>query len=106
MADTTRRMFLGALALGAGGLASTESFGAGSDGHAAGYEAAQASDFVRTVPRKTGDPVKFTAQLDRGPIKATSGGWAREITARTLPIATDMAIAHLFLNPGGSREMH
>jgi oxalate decarboxylase len=39
-------------------------------------------------------------------IKATSGGWAREITARSLPIAADMAIAHLFLNPGGSREMH
>ena len=25
---------------------------------------------------------------------------------RSLPIATDMAVAHLFLNPGGSREMH
>jgi oxalate decarboxylase len=106
MFDPNRRLFLGALALGAGGLASTQSFGAGDDGHAAGYEAAQASDFMRTVPRKTGDPVKFTASLDQAPIKATSGGWAREITTRGLPIATDMAIAHLFLNPGGSREMH
>ena len=106
MADANRRTFLRALALGAGGLASTQSLAAGNDGHAAGYDAAQASDFMRTVPRKTGDPVKFTASLDTSPIKATSVGWAREVTARSLPLATDMAIAHLFLNPGGSREMH
>ena len=48
----------------------------------------------------------FTASLDKGPIKATSGGWAREITTRGLPIATDIAGAHLFLNAGGCREMH
>jgi oxalate decarboxylase len=106
MTDTTRRFFLGALAVGAGGLASKQSFAAGNDGHAAGYDAAPASDFMRTVPRKSGDPVTFTASLDRAAIKATSGGWAREITARSLPLATDMAVAHLFLNPGGSREMH
>jgi oxalate decarboxylase len=106
MTDTTRRFVLGALVLGGGGLASNRSFAAGNDGHAAGYEAAQASDFMRTIPRKSGAPVTFTASLDRAAIKATSGGWAREITTRSLPIATDMAIAHLFLNPGGSREMH
>jgi oxalate decarboxylase len=106
MTDTTRRFVLGALALGAGGLASNQSFAAGNDGHAAGYDAAPASDFMRMVPRKTGDPVKFTASLDKAAIKATSGGWAREITARSLPLAADMAVAHLFLNPGGSREMH
>jgi oxalate decarboxylase len=106
MTDTTRRFFLGALALGAGGLASKQSSAAGNDGHAAGYDAAPAADFMPTVPRKPGDPVTFTASLDRAAIKATSGGWAREITARSLPLASDMAIAHLFLNPGGCREMH
>ena len=50
--------------------------------------------------------MKFTASLDGGPIKATSGGWARDITTRSLPIATGIAGAHLFLNPGGIREMH
>lgn len=60
----------------------------------------------RPFPRKSGDPVTFTAALDKGPIKATSGGWAREITARGLPIATDIAGAHLFMNAGGAREMH
>jgi oxalate decarboxylase len=58
------------------------------------------------IPRRTGDPVTFTASLDRSAIKATSGGWARDITAKGLPIATEIAGAHLYLNPGGVREMH
>src|SRR5262249_9169759 len=49
MADANRRTFLRALALSAGGLASTQSFAAANDGRAAGYEAAQAADFMRTV---------------------------------------------------------
>ena len=106
MTDTTRRLFLRALAFGAGGLAASHSLAAGNDGHASGYDVAPASDYLATIPRRTGDPVTFTASLDSAPIKATSGGWAREITMHSLPIATDMAVAHLFLNPGGSREMH
>jgi oxalate decarboxylase len=61
---------------------------------------------VKTIPRKAGDPVVFTASLDKGAIKATSGGWAREITMRGLPIASGIAGAHLFINAGGAREMH
>jgi len=106
MTDTTRRLFLRSLAFGAGGLAASQSLAAGNDGHASGYDVAPASDYLATIPRRTGDPVTFTASLDSAPIKATSGGWAREITMRSLPIATGMAVAHLFLNPGGSREMH
>ena len=48
----------------------------------------------------------FTFSLDHNPVKATSGGWAREVTMRHLPLATNIAAAHLFMNPGGSREMH
>ena len=58
------------------------------------------------VPRKPGDAPTFTMSLDRAAIKATPGGWAREITTRQLPTATGLAAAHLFLNPGGAREMH
>jgi oxalate decarboxylase len=58
------------------------------------------------VPRRTGDPVTFSASLDQSPIKATSGGWARDITSKSLPIAASIAGAHLYLNPGGVREMH
>ena len=105
MTETNRRLFLGALALGAGGLAAP-AFASEDDGHAAGYDVAPASKFQPLIARKPGDPVVFTASLDQAPIKATSGGWAREMTARGLPISTGMAGAHLFLNPGGSREMH
>jgi oxalate decarboxylase len=50
--------------------------------------------------------VTFSTSLDKSPIKATSGGWARDITSKSLPVATSIAGAHLYLNPGGVREMH
>src|SRR5213082_3600944 len=106
MFEADRRIFLQSFAIGAGVLASSQAFGAAPDGHAAGYDVSPASDYLKTIPRKSGDPVVFTASLDKGPIKATSGGWAREITTRGLPIATHIAGAHLFLNAGGAREMH
>jgi oxalate decarboxylase len=101
-----RRFFLRSVAFGAGTLAASRASAAAPDGHAAGYDVSPSSEYMKTVPRKSGAPIVFTASLDKGPIKATSGGWAREITARGLPIATDIAGAHLFLNAGGSREMH
>ena len=87
-------------------IAAAKALAADNDGSAAGYDVRGASDYLSTIPRKPGDPVVFTASLDKGPIKATSGGWAREVTARTLPIATGIAGAHLYINAGGSREMH
>jgi oxalate decarboxylase len=106
MLKADRRYFLQSIALGAGALASSECIAGTSDGHAAGYDVSPSSDYLKTIPRKSGDPVVFTASLDRGPIKATSGGWAREVTTRGLPLATDIAGAHLFMNAGGAREMH
>lgn len=106
MTETNRRLFLEMLAVGASGLTAVPSFAASNDGHAAGYDVSAASDHLALIPRRSGDPVTFTAALDKGPIKATSGGWAREVTTKALPIATDIAGAHLFLNPGGVREMH
>ena len=106
MTETNRRVFLGGLAVAASGLATAQSFAAGNDGHAAGYDVAPGSDYVPLIPRRSGDPVTFTASLDKSPIKATSGGWARDITTKGLPIATDIAGAHLFLGAGGIREMH
>ncbi|WP_079214075.1 cupin domain-containing protein [Ventosimonas gracilis] len=71
-----------------------------------GYNVAAATEFLSTIPRKTGDPVVFTYALDKSPIKATTGGWARDVTVKELPIATGIAGAHLFINAGGAREMH
>ena len=104
--ELERRRLIGGLACGAGVLATRRAFGAEDDGHAAGDDVAASKTYVRTIPRKTGSAQAFTASLDSGPIKATSGGWARDITANQLPIATGIAAAHLFLNPGGVREMH
>jgi oxalate decarboxylase len=102
---TRRRSMLGGLTIGPALLQQTAA-AAEPDGHAAGFDAVPAPGGLALIPRKTGEATGFTAALDRAPLKATSGGWAREVTARTLPIATGLALAHLFLNPGGSREMH
>ena len=107
MVTTTRRLLIGGgTTLGIAGLVDPIVRAATPDGHAAGFDVAPAADALATIPRRTGDPVRFTASLDTAALKATSGGWAREITSRSLPIATGLAAAHLFLNPGGAREMH
>ena len=106
MFEANRRIFLQSFAVGAGSLAASQSFAQGGDGHAAGYDVSTAEQYLTTIPRKAGDPVIFTASLDKAAIKATSGGWAREVTMRVLPIASDIAGAHLFINAGGAREMH
>lgn len=106
-AETARRRFLGGVAFSAATLVGGGAVAGSGDGsHAAGYEVAPAVDFLKTVPRKAGTAAAFTFDLDRNPAKATSGGWAREVTARHLPLATDISGAHLYMNPGGSREMH
>jgi oxalate decarboxylase len=107
ISQPARRRFLGGMAAGAATFAAAAAQAASThDGHAAGYDAVPDDDALKTVPRKSGDPVAFTFPLDRNPIKAMSGGWAREVNARHLPLATGIAGAHLFMNPGGSREMH
>jgi hypothetical protein len=55
MTDTTRRMFLGALAFAASGLASTRSLAVGNGGHAAGYDVAPASNYVPLILRRPGE---------------------------------------------------
>ena len=105
MSELNRRRMLGGVALGVGStLAVRAASAAGSDGHA-GYDVAPAAG-VPVLPRKPADPVRFTCPLDDQPPKATSGGWAREVTSRTPPISTGIAGAHLYINAGGAREMH
>lgn len=106
MTIASRRAVLGGMAFAATGLASSQTLATTKDGHAVGYDVAPSGDHLPVIPRRTGDAMKFTASLDGGPIKATSGGWARDITTRGLPIATGIAGAHLYLNAGGIREMH
>jgi oxalate decarboxylase len=48
--------------------------------------------------------LKFSFAAARN--RLTTGGWAREVTARELPVATAMAGVNMRLKPGGIREMH
>ncbi len=48
--------------------------------------------------------LKFSFATARN--RVLSGGWAREVTARELPIATELAAVNMRLKPGGIREMH
>ncbi|WP_299644048.1 oxalate decarboxylase family bicupin [Devosia sp.] len=48
--------------------------------------------------------LKFSYAAARNRI--TSGGWAREITVRELPISTTLAGVNMRLKPGGIRELH
>jgi oxalate decarboxylase len=48
--------------------------------------------------------LKFSFAAARN--RLTSGGWAREVTVRELPISTQMAGVNMRLKPGGIRELH
>ena len=101
-----RYMIGGASLLVGAGIVPLAHAAPAADGHAAGRDVAVAPNPLAVLPRKPGEAPAFTASLDRAPLKQTSGGWAREVTTRTLPIATNIAGAHLFINAGGCREMH
>jgi oxalate decarboxylase len=48
--------------------------------------------------------LKFSYAAARN--RLTSGGWAREVTVRELPVATTLAGVNMRLKPGGIRELH
>lgn len=48
--------------------------------------------------------LKFSFSAARN--RLAPGGWAREVTARELPIATTLAGVNMRLQPGGIRELH
>lgn len=52
-----------------------------------------------TVPN-----LKFSFATARN--RLTPGGWGREVTARELPVATELAGVNMRLKPGGIRELH
>jgi oxalate decarboxylase len=48
--------------------------------------------------------LKFSFAAARN--RLLTGGWAREVTARELPAATELAGVNMRLKPGGIRELH
>jgi len=62
---------------------------------------------ILTPPRTDAGTIpnmKFSFGLAHN--RLTAGGWARQVTARELPIATTLAGVNMWLNPGGVRELH
>jgi oxalate decarboxylase len=113
---TNRRQFLGAAALGAGGMvALTAANAAGTGDHGNPGEGGYARNAVQLPPGATvayHDPKDVAAMpdfrfsLDGDIPKITSGGWAKEATVHHFPISKGIAGVHMFLDPGASRELH
>ena len=114
--DTSRRIFLGTAALGAGGLVTLASTGtavaddkgqAGQGGFGRDVQQlAPGSTVAYHDPKDVAQMPEFVRSLDGSKPKVTSGGWAKESTEHQLPIMKGLAGVHMFLNPGGSRELH
>src|SRR5262245_33724064 len=73
----------------------------------------------RNVPLEREDPDQLASPYtDNGTIpnlkfsfaaahnRLVTGGWAREVTVRELPAATELAGVNMRLKPGGIRELH
>jgi oxalate decarboxylase len=73
----------------------------------------------RNVPVEVENPSSFVAlNTDAGTVpnlkysfaaahnRVLTGGWAREVTTRELPVAVEMAGVNMRLKPGGIRELH
>src|SRR5260370_20024569 len=57
------------------------------------------STYSRTIPN-----MKFSFGLAHN--RLTAGGWARQVTARELRIATTLGRVYMVLNPGSVREFY
>ncbi len=114
--ETSRRIFLSTAALGASGLATLASTGPASADDKGlpgqggfGRSVQQLQPGVPVAyhdPKDVGAMPEFVRSLDGSKPKITSGGWAKESTEHQLPIMKGLAGVHMFLNPGGSRELH
>jgi oxalate decarboxylase len=58
--------------------------------------------------RRTPTPAQSPISNSRSPPRnrLLTGGWAREVTVRELPVATELAGVNMRLKPGGIRELH
>ena len=113
-----RRNFLGTAALGVGGLVALTNGASASDVHTDHGKAGEGGFGLQSTQLPPGATVAyhdpedvqampaFTRSLDGSAPKVTSGGWAKESTEHQLPIMKGLAGVHMFLNPGGSRELH
>jgi oxalate decarboxylase len=66
----------------------------------------QNPDLLTPPPTDSGTIPNLRFSFSDAHNRLESGGWAREVTRRELPIATELAGVNMRLAPGGVREMH
>ena len=57
-------------------------------------------------PTDAGDLPNLKFSFAAAHTRVTSGGWARQVTVRELPVATTIAGVEMHLDPGAIRELH
>jgi oxalate decarboxylase len=63
-------------------------------------------DELRPPSTDAGQLPNLKFSFDTAHMRVTDGGWARQVTAKELPIATTMAGVDMKLDPGAIRELH
>jgi oxalate decarboxylase len=63
-------------------------------------------DLVAPPSTDAGTVPNLKFSFDAAHARLGTGGWAREVTVRELPIATQLAGVNMRLDPGGIRELH
>jgi oxalate decarboxylase len=66
----------------------------------------QNPDAVAPPSTDAGQLPNLKFSFDAAHTRITSGGWARQVTAKELPVATTIAAVDMRLNPGAYRELH
>ena len=66
----------------------------------------QFPSFQNPPPTDVGDMPMMWSSFNIAPKRIQAGGWAREVTAETFPISTEIAGVNMRLGPGGIRELH
>jgi oxalate decarboxylase len=126
MRDLTRKELLAAGAAGAVGITAASALGATSTADAAssapepirGLEGApilgprneplerENPNMLVPPPTDAGSVANLKFSFAAAHNRLLSGGWAREVTVRQLPIATTLAGVNMRLKPGAIRELH
>ncbi|MDX6533040.1 MAG: oxalate decarboxylase [Gaiellales bacterium] len=66
----------------------------------------QNPDLLASPPTDSGTMPNLKFSFSAARNRLLTGGWAREVTVRELPVATELAGVNMRLKPGGIRELH
>jgi oxalate decarboxylase len=111
--DTTRRTFLGTVALGAGATAAVAAEprrapGVGGDdpGPRDPVRDGQNPDLLNPPATDHGTLPNLRFSFADAHVRQSSGGWTRQVTQRELGVSKSIAGVDMRLNAGAIRELH